>query len=426
MRNLFSIIALTLINFLSIPAFATSIVVDYRDGISEADALSISAREGLTNEHVNSLEFPRSGLVIGDVEPTQVDFVIARLRRNPNVQAVEINTEMRGLFRPNDQRYAEQWGFERIHMEQAWGGSSSAETCGAGVVAAVVDTGVTCTVSDMQGTTCQTGYNFVSDNQNARDDHGHGTHVAGTIAQTTNNTVGVAGIAHCATILPVKVLDRNGSGTLSDVADGIRWAAEQPGVRLMNLSLGGSGHSQVMANAVRYARDRGVLVICAAGNDGGPVGSPANEEGAFAVAALDQDGTPAWFTSHGREIQIIAPGVNILQQTICENGRNNCEQFASWSGTSMATPHVAGVAALLFGLGLGPDQVEATLRSSAHRPEGEFDRNYYGNGVLDAGAAVNASRSSRGGGGRSIIYLGLAFLLVYGATIAWRKFTSST
>jgi subtilisin family serine protease len=179
--------------------------------------------------------------------------------------------------------------------------------------------------------------NFVNDTAHANDDQGHGTHVAGTIAQTTNNQLGTAGVAFCATILPVKVLDARGSGSLADVAEGIRWAADH-GADVINLSLGGDGHSKIMDQAVEYAHRRGVTVVCAAGNSGRSVGSPANAPLSIAVSAIDSGDQIAFFSSRGPEIAIAAPGVAILQQTICERGRNRCEQFASWSGTSMAAP----------------------------------------------------------------------------------------
>jgi serine protease len=241
---------------------------------------------------------------------------------------------------------------------------------------AVIDTGVACEnhgeftrIPDLAGTRCLPGWNFVNDTAHANDDQGHGTHVAGTIAQTTNNQLGTAGVAFCATILPVKVLDARGSGSLADVAEGIRWAADH-GADVINLSLGGDGHSKIMDQAVEYAHRRGVTVVCAAGNSGRSVGSPANAPLSIAVSAIDSGDQIAFFSSRGPEIAIAAPGVAILQQTICERGRNRCEQFASWSGTSMAAPHVAGVAALMYSQGVtDPDRVRSLLLAhSTPRP----------------------------------------------------------
>ena len=193
---------------------------------------------------------------------------------------------MRALFVPNDPMYDQQWGMQRVGLPR-----SSEVTCGRGATVAVIDTGVACEnhgeftrIPDLAGTRCLPGWNFVNDTAHANDDQGHGTHVAGTIAQTTNNQLGTAGVAFCATILPVKVLDARGSGSLADVAEGIRWAADH-GADVINLSLGGDGHSKIMDQAVEYAHRRGVTVVCAAGNSGRSVGSPANAPLSIAVSA---------------------------------------------------------------------------------------------------------------------------------------------
>jgi serine protease len=223
--------------------------------------------------------------------------------------------------------------------------------------------------------------------------------------------VGAAGVAYCATILPVKVLDARGRGTLANVAEGIRWAADH-GAQVINLSLGGGGRSKVMAQAVAYARARGTTVVCAAGNNGRYVESPANEAGAVAVSAIDEGDQIAFFSSRGPEIDLAAPGVRILQQTICENGRNRCEQFAAWSGTSMAAPHVAGVAALLYALGVtDPDAVEAALKANASRPaHGATDAELYGAGV--ASATLSARNTLTHTGVTRLVVLGLLAALV--------------
>jgi serine protease len=304
----------------------------------------------------------------------------------------------------------------RVHAPAAWD-----LACGRGVTVAVVDTGVACEnygeftrVMDLAGTRCALGYNFVNDTEHANDDQGHGTHVAGTIAQTTNNGFGVAGLAHCATIIPVKVLDERGRGTLADVAEGIRFAADA-GAQVINLSLGGGRRVKVLEEAIAYARARGAVVVCAAGNNGRYVESPAAEPGAFAVSAISAASDDlAYFSSRGPEVDIAAPGVNILQQTICNRGRDRCEQFASWSGTSMAAPHVAGAAALLMSVGVtNPDAVERTLQASASRPEnGSTDKELYGAGVLDAAAAVRRAVET------SAIFRGIALALLATLTFA--------
>ncbi|MEZ4405131.1 MAG: S8 family peptidase [Polyangiales bacterium] len=367
-------------------ADTVEIVVDFDDGTSAGEAREVAARHGLTLT-ANSQMAGDDGIYRAVVPRAREARVLRELSRESSVEAAEENIEMRALFTPNDPLFEQQWGLRRVGGEAAWD-----VTCGRGVVVAVVDTGVACEnhgeftrVPDLEGARCLPGWNFVTGDAHANDDQGHGTHVAGTIAQTTHNALGGAGVAYCASILPVKVLDTNGRGTLANVAEGIRWAADH-GADVINLSLGGGGRSKVMEQAVAYARSKGSTVVCAAGNNGRYVESPANAPGAVAVSAIDDGDQIAFFSSRGPEVDLAAPGVQILQQTICNRGRDRCEQFASWSGTSMAAPHVAGVAALVHSLGVtDPDAVEAALKAHTSRPaHGASDAELYGAGIVSA------------------------------------------
>ncbi|MGZ3418690.1 MAG: S8 family peptidase, partial [Polyangiales bacterium] len=294
-------------------------------------------------------------------------------------------------FVPNDPLYKDQWHLRRVQSESAWGYS-----CGQGVTVAVIDTGVACydhgafsKGTDLKGTRCDAGYDFVNDRSEAADDHGHGTHVAGTIAQTTNNGAGVAGLAHCARLMPIKVLSKTGSGTVADVASGIRFAADN-GAQVINMSLGGRIKSKVLESAVAHAVSKGVIVVAAAGNTSRSVEWPAAYPGVIAVSATnDKDGL-AWFSSRGPEVAIAAPGVDVTQQTICNQGKDGCEIFGTFSGTSMAAPHVAGAAALIVGEGVtDPAAVREVLQKAASAPSnGANDPNKFGAGILDAASAV--------------------------------------
>ncbi len=366
---------------------AGEIVVDFKDDTSDdeikavADRLHIPLRD-------NSPGVKDDGKIdVADVDPSQVDEIMARLAEDPRVEGVERAAIARVLWTPNDPKYGEQWHMTRAGGERAW-----EYACGQGVTVAVVDTGIACydqdgftKGTDLQGTTCVPGYNFVGKNEIAADDQSHGTHVAGTIAQTTNNGIGVAGLAHCAKLMPVKVLSAKGWGTMADVAEGIRWAADH-GAQVINLSLGSSQKSSVVEKAVNHALKKGVVVVAAAGNSGRSVGYPAGYPGVIAVSATDKNDNIAWFSSRGPEVAIGAPGVGVTQQTICENGKNKCETWGVFNGTSMASPHVAGAAALLVGQGItDPDAVRAQLQATATPKE---DKNLFGAGILDAGAAT--------------------------------------
>jgi serine protease len=303
-------------------------VVDFNDSVSQETVNEVASQYGISLR-ANSPRMVGEDRIYVFSAPQDVgQRIVRQLQTNRNVQAADQNQEMHAFFTPNDPQYSRQWGLHRVGVERAWN-----TTCGRGIRVAVIDTGVACEtygeftqLSDLKTTNCVAGWDFVNDDEHANDDQGHGSHVAGTIAQSTNNGIGVAGIAHCATIIPVKVLDYRGSGSLVDVAEGIRFAADQ-GAHVINLSLGGGGRNRVMAEAIAYARSKGTVVICAAGNNGRYVESPANEEGAFAVSAIGEGDTIAQFSSRGPEVDIAAPGVNILQQTICEHGTGGCEQF---------------------------------------------------------------------------------------------------
>ncbi len=306
---------------------------------------------------------------------------------------------------PNDPMYAKQW-----HLKEMGAPAGYANTpMGRGVIVAVIDTGVTQT-SDLKGTKVLEGKSFVPGFPSAKDDNGHGTHVAGTIAQTTNNGVGVAGVAPNATILPVKVLSKWGSGTSSWIASGIDYAVDE-GADVINLSLGG-GYSFVIHNAIKKARAKGVVVVAAAGNSGRKgVGYPGALKETIGVSATGPGGASAPYTSWGKGVDIAAPGGDkrktgggVLQQTV----RGGGEVYAEFQGTSMATPHVAGAAAVLMSTGsCNADCVERTLLKSARGKDWDPK---LGHGHLDLGAAL--SSVSTGGGGWRFLLGGLLALIV--------------
>ena len=322
--------------------------------------------------------------------------------------------------RPDDPMYKHQWHFDMVNAEGAWSMSS-----GEGVVVAVIDTGVSPgklangqssryrRVPDLKDAVLVPGYNFVDNNADPSDGNGHGTHVAGTIAQTTHNAFGVAGLAYKAKIMPIKVLSDRGFGSVGAISNGIRFAADQ-GAKIINMSLGGGMYSATLARAVKYARDKGVVVVCAAGNGGREkVEYPAAYKGAFAVSALGPDGKLAFYSSYGKETDIAAPGGDtrvdlngdgipdgVLQDTIAR-GDPTRHGFFPFQGTSMATPHVAAGAALVASLGVSdPDEIESILQSTAH-DLGDAIR--YGAGGMDVAAAVRKAHREK-----SLLGLGLA------------------
>ena len=382
------------------------IVVDFVDGTTKAEVDAMETSWGIDLEFNSDEEGPSSGVTSGEYSG-DLDALLAKIRANPKVEAAEplMTVHMSG-FVPNDPMYAQQWNLKAINMEEAWD-----VTTGKGVVVAVLDTGIAwedyddfTMVPDLKGQKFVSGWDFVNDDEHANDDHGHGTHVAGTIAQATDNGEGVAGVAFDATLMAVKVLDHFGSGNTADIADAIHWAADN-GAKVINMSLGGGGRSDVMEHAVAYARAKGVVVVCAAGNGGrGVVEYPAAYPGSFAVAAVGPTGKKAPYSSWGKELDIAAPGgdksqgeaAGIVQNTIDPQDVSH-SVYASYQGTSMATPHVAGVAALLYAAGAkNPDQVEkAIILGATAAPGMKGWSDQYGHGLLNAKGALDALKKIR-------------------------------
>lgn len=377
-----------------------AIVVDFKDGTTKAQFDQWERGWGIDLELASEEQGQHDSITVavgvGDVAGT-----LAAIRQSTEVEAAEPLMSYRASFEPNDPDYRKQWNLKLIQMPQAWEKSR-----GRGVMVAVLDTGIAYEdhaefrqVPDLQGVKFARGYDFVNKDSHPNDDHGHGTHVAGTIAQATNNREGVAGVAFEATLMPVKVLNHFGSGTSADIAQAIRWSADQ-GAKVINLSLGGGGRSEVMERAVEYARKKGAVVVAAAGNTGqGQVQYPAAYPGAVAVGAVGPGGTRAPYSSWGKELDLAAPGGDkqqgeeggVLQNTIDPRDPSR-SIYAYYQGTSMAAPHVSAVAALLFASGArNPDQVEKALFAGARPASGDSGWNeQYGHGLLSAEASLGA------------------------------------
>lgn len=299
---------------------------------------------------------------------------------------------------PNDPLYKVQWNFHMLHSEQAW-----KKNAGRDVRVATVDTGLAYwngqghhRIEDLADTKVLEGYDFVRGQVEAWDEQGQGTHMAGTIAQTTNNGLGAAGLAYQAQLMPFKVLDGKGRGTFANVAAAIRLASDRQ-AQIIVLGLGGPRGSDVLHESVKYARSRGSLIIAATGvKPNQEVPYPAAYPEVLAISAVDYKGKLTSYTTRGPNIDLAAPGgqhrqtdySGIVQNTI-RQGNPESSGYFQWSGTSMAAAHVAGVAALVASNGVnGPDAIESVLKETAQSKGAKGQKEGYGAGIVDAGRAV--------------------------------------
>ncbi len=370
-----------------------SIAIDFKENIPPAEIdrqLQVLTEQYHLAPHLNSQfsQTEHTYTVKGDRA------LLDKLRSTipaQDLEAIEPNYIYHATVAPNDPQYSKQWHLHTINVEEAW-----VETKGRGVTVAIIDTGVS-KVPDLAKTEFVAGYDFVNDKENADDDNGHGTHVAGTVAQSTNNNYGVAGVAYEAKIMPLKVLASSGGGTISDIAEAIRFAADNQ-ADVINMSLGGGGESQIMKDAIDYAHSKGVVIIAAAGNENRNSSSyPARYARVISVAATDAQNEKAEFSNYGAGVDIAAPGgghgSKVWQETI--DPQTNTPVILGFQGTSMAAPHVAGVAALIKSVGVKePDEVLAVLQQSVRKIDTD-PQNYYGAGHLDAAAAVKLAQKGK-------------------------------
>ncbi|WP_241158432.1 S8 family peptidase [Cohnella candidum] len=281
---------------------------------------------------------------------------------------------------PNDTLYSRyQWNLPQIDTEQGWNVNRGSQ-----VIVAVVDTGVQSDHPDLQGKLVP-GVNIVDSSKPPEDDVGHGTHVAGIIAAQINNHEGVAGLTWYTKIMPVKALDSSGAGSTYSVAEGVIWAADH-GANVINMSLGNYAQAQFLHDAIRYANNKGVLVVAASGNDNTDrPGYPAAYPEVVAVSATDPGGGKAEYSNFGDYIDVAAPGTSIASTY-------PGSRYASLSGTSMASPHVAALASLIRGANpqLSNAEVANVLRSTAVDLGDKGKDKYYGYGQIDIRNALRS------------------------------------
>jgi serine protease len=323
--------------------------------------------------------------------------MLDKIKGLDGVAFAEQNGYVYATWVPNDPYYSYQWHMTRINMEDAWPLST-----GSGAVVAINDTGVKQSLQDLAQTSFTAGYDFINNDSDPTDDEGHGSHVCGTVAQSTNNGIGVTGVAYNCTIMPVKVLNSQGSGSYDQVADGVYWATDH-GAHIINMSLSGSSGSTTLQNACVYAWNNGVLVVCAAGNSGSSSPEyPAAYSVCMSVSATNYLDQLANYSNYGSTIDISAPGGDgndyngdgyidgVLQNTFS----GSSEGYYFYTGTSMAAPHVAGVAALCKAA--DPTLTNAEIRDILETTAVDLGASgwdqYFGHGMVDAYAAVQEAQ----------------------------------
>ena len=448
------------------PTTTDRIIVKYRDGsTTQMQAASTNSRAlqrqsaldssgARFNVRMTHLRGTALGANVLRLDHHMTNADAAALARDiaaadPDVEYAEPDRILRPMFTPNDTYYASQWHYYEstagLNLPAAWDLST-----GTGIVVAVIDTGYR-PHADLAANIVP-GYDFITDTAVSNDGNGrdadasdpgdaivagecgsgyptqdqssswHGTHVAGTIAAVTNNGTGVAGVAFGAKVQPVRVLGKCG-GYTSDIADAIIWAsggtvsgvpANATPARVLNLSLGGSGTCDTTTqNAINSARSRNAVVVVAAGNSNANAAnySPASCTGIVTVAAVNRSGGRAYYSNYGSVVEVAAPGGDmtsaaangILSTLNAGTTTPGADVYAYYQGTSMATPHVAGVVALMLAknASLTPDQVITMLQSTARAFPATCSQ--CGAGIVDAAAAVKAAIAGGGGGGSTTV-----------------------
>jgi thermitase len=382
------------------------ILIKVKSGVSAAWAEDAMERYGVTSvEPLNGL-----GVVLWQVPEGSELEMVQRLNADPAVEYAEPNYIYYALGTPNDPYYGEQWAHANVHSAAAW----DITTGSTGVTIAIIDTGIDAGHPDLAGKVVA-GYDYVDGDSDPRDLNGHGTHVAGIAAAMTNNAVGIAGMDWQARIMPVRVLDVYGQGYNSDITQGIYWAY-QHGAKVLNLSLGGTSYSLAMQEVINAAHEAGSLVVAAMGNcrTGGsgcpgvnPTTYPAAYDNVMAVAATGPEDLYAPYSQYGLHCDIAAPGGDMTYLHDPDGVFSTMPTYSVYmtsyygystnydfvQGTSQATPHVAGLAALIWSMNLSqsPGAVQDIIQSTAtDLPPAGWDVNY-GYGRIDALAALTSA-----------------------------------
>ena len=352
-----------------------------------AGQILVKGKAGLSDAQLEKILNKSRGRSIGklqqidthivQVPPQAEDAVIRALSHNPQIDFAEKNLLLEpSAIAPNDPYYSKEWHLARIQAPDAWGYSA-----GEGITVAILDGGVETSHPDLVNNLVP-GRNVVSNNSDTSPINVHGTAVAGTVAATTNNAMGVSSVAWNASLMPVRITNSSdGWASASDMANGILWAADH-GAKVVNISYDIGSAASVINNAAQYLRNKGGLVVMAAGNNGTDRGYNDNPY-IINVSATTSSDALASFSDYGKYIDVSAPGKDIY--TTWQNGG-----YGSAWGTSFSSPNAAAVVALIMAANpqLSPDEVESILETSADDLGSHGWDPYFGYGRVNAAAAV--------------------------------------
>lgn len=357
------------------PRAPDRVIVKFKDSVNTEAQENLFKKLNVARKEKHRLK----GTFVANIQKNKVNDYLKLFSQSSLIEYVEPDFIATKVETPNDSLFTSQWGLTKIQASNAWdvthGVSSS--------YIAILDTGIDQNHPDV-GTKVVKRANFTSDPD--VDGDGHGTHVAGIASSITNNALGIAGVGYNSGLYSVKVLDNNGSGYYSWIANGIIWSADN-GARVINLSLGGSSSSTTLSNAINYAFGKGVVIVAASGNNNSSRRFyPAYYSNTIAIAASDQNDKKASFSNYGSWVELAAPGVSILSTT------NSA--YESWSGTSMATPFVAGLAALVASH--NPSWSNSTIRSKIEQTADKISGTgtYWTYGRINACKALDCTPST--------------------------------
>ncbi|MBI3955460.1 peptidase S8 [Candidatus Gottesmanbacteria bacterium] len=347
---------------------ANRLVIRYRNAVTSADREKIHGEVsgGYVVKKLSSLNIE----VFKSESAGFMERVTRHFQNDPRIQYIEPDFLATAVEIPNDPGLLEshQWGMYKIqiasNLASGWNFTHGSPT----IKVAVVDSGIDSAHEDLAGKI--TNIKNCTDSITADDLFGHGTHVAGIISANTNNNIGVAGVGYDISLMNAKALSDNGSGYYSWIADCLTWSADQ-GASVINMSLGGTDASQMLEEAINYARAKGVIVVAAAGNsNSNGLFYPAAYSQVISVAASDINDEKAQFSNFGNWVDVAAPGVSILSTFPMHSNYFKIKNYGYLSGTSMAAPYVSGLAGLLFSENLKRDDVQNTIFQNADQITG--------------------------------------------------------